>query len=138
MALPTVLYHAEEHSLGRPAPTQSLTLWVSRNFPCIRSGIGKAHVTAFFIRGHFARSTFLLLGDTRALLSLGISFAAVSVSRRDMWGLKRSFSALRARETSVDELSGNQVEEREMLIGCQVLHNKLWKMKMSFIRLCIL
>lgn len=95
----------------------SLTSWVSRNFPFIRSGSGKAHVTAFFIRGDFARSTFLLLGDTRALLSLGISFAAVSVSRRDMWGLKRSFSVL-ARETSVDELSGNQVEEREVLIGC--------------------
>ena len=75
----------------------SLTSWVSRNFPFIRSGSGKAHVTAFFIRGDFARSTFLLLGDTRALLSLGISFAAVSVSRRDMWGLKRSFSVLRAR-----------------------------------------
>ena len=104
----------------------SLTSWVSRNFrfPFIRSGSGKAHVTAFSIRGHFARSTFLLLGDTRALLSIGISFAAVSVIRRDVWGLKRSFSVLRARETSVDELIGNQVEEREVLIGCQGLLNK--------------
>lgn len=103
----------------------SLTSWVSRNFrfPFTKSGSGKAHVTAFSIRDHYARSTFLLLGDTRALLSLSVSFAAVSVSRRDMWGLKRS---LRAREASVDELIGNQVEEHEVLIGCQVLLDRGW------------
>ena len=37
-----------------------------------------------------------------------------------MWGLKR----LRARETSVDELIGNQVEEHKVLIECPVLLNE--------------
>ena len=86
--------------------------------------VERLHVTAFSFWGFFARSTFLLLGATRALPSLGILFAAALGIRRDIWGLKRSFSVCRARQTSVDELIGNQVEECQLLIGCQLLLNK--------------
>ena len=40
---------------------------------------------------------------------------------------------LRARENSVDELIGNQVEGHAVLIGCGVLLNNLQRIKLSFI-----